>query len=46
MYFLEKQLKTYQTFSLELLELDIPGTYKFYYNGHNSSKTALNSVFF
>ena len=41
-YFLEKELKKYQTFSQES---DIPGTYKFYYNWNNSSETAPNSIF-
>ena len=41
MYFLEKQLKKYRTFSYES---DIPGTNKFYYNWNNFSETAPNSI--
>ena len=42
MYFLEKQVKKYQTFSKES---DILGTCKFYHNRNNSSETAPDSVF-
>ena len=42
MYFLEKQLKKYQTFTYKS---DIPGTYKFHCNRNNFSETSPNSIF-
>ena len=43
MYFLEKQLKKYQTFTWKS---DIPGTYKFHCKRNNFSETSPNSIFF